>query len=75
VIRLPPLSPNLNADAERFVRSITDECLEKMILCGPRRCVATLASTSLAITASYIIRDWRTASSGVTHGIVAVTDE
>jgi transposase InsO family protein len=34
VIRLPPLSPNLNAYAERFVRSIKDECLEKMIFVG-----------------------------------------
>ena len=25
---------NLNAYAERFVRSIKDECLEKMIFCG-----------------------------------------
>ena len=28
VVRLPPRSPNLNAFAERFVRSIKDECLE-----------------------------------------------
>jgi len=34
VIRLPPLSPNLNAFAERFVRSIKEECLGKMILVG-----------------------------------------
>lgn len=34
VIRLPPLSPNLNAFAERFVRSIKEECLRKMILIG-----------------------------------------
>jgi putative transposase len=27
VIRLPPISPNLNAHAERFVRSSKDECL------------------------------------------------
>ena len=31
VIRLPPRSPNLNAYAERFVRSITEECLNRMI--------------------------------------------
>jgi putative transposase len=34
VIRLPPRSPNLNAYAERFVRSIKQECLEKMIFVG-----------------------------------------
>ena len=36
VIRLPPMSPNLNAYAERFVRSIKDECLDRMIFVGPR---------------------------------------
>lgn len=34
VIRLPPFSPNLNAFAERFVRSIREECLGKMIFFG-----------------------------------------
>ena len=34
VIRLPPMSPNLNAYAERFVRSINDECLNRMIFIG-----------------------------------------
>ena len=36
VIRLPPLSPNLNAFAERFVRSIKEECLVKRIFIGER---------------------------------------
>jgi len=43
VIRLPPMSPNLNAYAERFVRSIKDECLNRMIFVGHeslRRAVA-----------------------------------
>ena len=34
VIRLPPKSPNLNAHAERFVRTIKDECLDRMIFVG-----------------------------------------
>lgn len=34
VIRRPPRSPNLNAFAERFVRSIKKECLDRMILLG-----------------------------------------
>ncbi len=33
-IKLPPRSPNLNAYAERFVRSIKESCLERMILFG-----------------------------------------
>jgi transposase InsO family protein len=35
IIRLPPRSPNLNAFAERFVRSIKEECLSRMIFFGP----------------------------------------
>ena len=31
VIRLPPRSPNMNAYAERFVRSVKEECLSKLI--------------------------------------------
>jgi transposase InsO family protein len=34
VIRLPPRSSNLNAYAERFVRSIKEECLDRMIFVG-----------------------------------------
>jgi transposase InsO family protein len=35
-IRLPPRSPNLNAYAERFVRSIKEECLSRVVLLGER---------------------------------------
>jgi len=34
VIRLPPRSPNLNAYAERWVRSAREECLSKLIPIG-----------------------------------------
>jgi transposase InsO family protein len=35
-VRLPKRSPNLNAYAERFVRSIKEECLDQMILFGEK---------------------------------------
>jgi len=35
-LRLPARSPNLNAWAERFVRSIRNECLDEMIFFGER---------------------------------------
>jgi transposase InsO family protein len=31
LLRLPPRSPNLNAHAERFVRSIKQECLRQVV--------------------------------------------
>ena len=34
VVRLPARSPNLNAYAERFVRTIKDSCLNQMIFFG-----------------------------------------
>jgi transposase InsO family protein len=33
-VELPPQSPNLNAHAERFVRSIKESCLNRLILFG-----------------------------------------
>ena len=35
-IRLPRKSPNLNAFAERWIRSVKEECLSKLILLGER---------------------------------------
>ena len=35
-LKLPPRSPNLNAFAERWVRSVKEECLSKLILFGER---------------------------------------
>ena len=36
VLALPARSPNLNSYAERWVRSVKEECLEKLILLGER---------------------------------------
>src|SRR5262245_38871500 len=33
-VKLPPRSPNLNAYAERFVRTIREDCLDQMIFFG-----------------------------------------
>jgi len=46
-VRLPPRSPNLNPHAERFVRSIKESCLERLILFGEgslRRAVQNFAA-------------------------------
>jgi transposase InsO family protein len=56
VIRLPPRSPNLNAYAERFVRSIKEECLNRMISSDRDRCAVPSRNTSRTITASAIIK-------------------
>ncbi len=42
VIRTPPRSPNCNAHAERFVRSIKRECLDRVVLIGERSLRRTL---------------------------------
>ena len=36
VVLIPPKSPNCNAHAERFVRSIKEECLDRLILFGEK---------------------------------------
>jgi putative transposase len=41
-VPLPPRSPNLNAYAERWVRSIKEECLAQIILFGGRALSHTL---------------------------------
>ena len=45
-IPLPARSPNLNAFAERWVRSAKEECLSKLILFGERPLTRTLAEFS-----------------------------
>jgi putative transposase len=45
-VKLPPRAPNLNDCAERFVRTIKESCLERMIFFGEdayaRRCMNCL---------------------------------
>jgi putative transposase len=35
-VRLPPRSPTLNPNLERFMRSVKEECLKRMIFFGER---------------------------------------
>jgi putative transposase len=48
-VRLPPQSPNLNAHAERIVRSIKESCLDRISLFGER----SLRSATRDFTAHY----------------------
>ncbi len=59
VVRLPPRSPNLNAYAERFVRTIKEGCLDGMIFFGNGPCGTRSASSWSMIITSGTIRAWR----------------
>jgi hypothetical protein len=57
-VRLPPQSPNLNAHAERFVRTIKKACLNRLIVVVSVRYDERSASSSRMIITSAIIRAW-----------------
>ena len=48
-VRLPPRSPNLNPHLERFMRSVKDECLDRMIFFGEK----SLQTAVVAFLAHY----------------------
>ena len=43
-VRLPPRSPNLNPNIERFMRSVKEECLERMVFFGERSLYAAVVA-------------------------------
>jgi transposase InsO family protein len=43
VVQTPYQAPNANAYAERFMRSVKQECLSRVIVCGERRLRRTIA--------------------------------
>ena len=63
-VRLPARSPNLNAFAERFVRSIKECCLHRMVLIGSPASIGRPRSSFCMITPNETIRAWGTKSSG-----------
>jgi transposase InsO family protein len=55
-VQSPARSPNLNASAERFVRSVRGECLAKVVPLEKRICVSCSASTSLTTRQNVITK-------------------
>jgi hypothetical protein len=55
-LTLPPQSPNLNANLERWNRSVKEECLSKMILFGEARSGMCFQITSTIITEKETIK-------------------
>jgi hypothetical protein len=55
-VRCPVRAPNCNAFAERFVRSIRDECLDRMIHFGEASLRRVLENMSHIMTSKEIIR-------------------
>ena len=62
-VKLPPRSPNLNAHAERFVRTIKESCLERMILFGEGSLRRRFTNSLCIITANVTTKGWATGSS------------
>lgn len=63
-MKLPPRSPNLNAYAERLLRSIKESCLERIIFFGEESLRTAIQNRSPnIIIPSAIIKAWRTNSS------------
>ena len=58
VLRLPPRSPNLNAYSERFVLSIKQECLDRMIFFSEKSLRRAVAAYMAHYTGSGIIKAW-----------------
>ncbi len=44
IVRLPARSPNLNSNAERWIRSLREECLSRIIPLGERHLRSTIFS-------------------------------
>ena len=59
-VKLPPRSPNLNANAERFVRSIKESCLERMILFGEASLRTAIQNFVAIIITKEITKAWPT---------------
>ena len=55
-LALPARSPNLNSYAERWVRSIKEECLSRLILAGRIRCAVWFPTISTTFTTNETIR-------------------
>ena len=60
VTQTPTRAPNANAHAERFVRSIKTECLDRIIPMGERHFRRALAESSPITMASAITKGWAT---------------
>jgi len=59
VVQTPFQAPNANAYAERFVRSIKHECLDRKVPLGERHLLGTPRNSSLTTIASGITKDLR----------------
>lgn len=66
VVRIPERAPNANAHAERFVRSIKEECLDRLIPLGERHFRQAVAE--------YVAHDHRERNhQGLAHELIAGT--
>jgi transposase InsO family protein len=57
-VRLPPRSPNCNAHLERFMRSLKEECVDRLIFSVNRLYIRLFASSWSTITRNATTKAW-----------------